>query len=168
MKLCECGCGQPAPTASMTNKARGYVKGEPRRFIVGHNNRRSLDEHRVDAETGCWVWLRATNGNGYGQRTLPGRVRVLAHRYAYEQAHGAIPPNCDVHHVCGTRLCVNPEHLVAMPRREHMQEHRPTHCHKGHEFTPENTYVTPAGLRQCRICKRERERLGRARRKAAA
>lgn len=27
-----------------------------------------------------------------------------------------------------------------------------THCHKGHEFTPENTYVFKGGRRYCRKC----------------
>jgi HNH endonuclease/NUMOD4 motif len=31
-----------------------------------------------------------------------------------------------------------------------------THCRRGHEFTPENTYIWPGnGQRQCRACKRE-------------
>ena len=29
-----------------------------------------------------------------------------------------------------------------------------THCKHGHEFTEENTYVKPSGIRQCRTCKR--------------
>ena len=36
MKLCECGCGEPAPLASQTSSAEGIRKGEPRRFIHGH------------------------------------------------------------------------------------------------------------------------------------
>jgi hypothetical protein len=36
-KLCECGCGNPAPLSKQTDKKRGYVKGEPMRFIAGHN-----------------------------------------------------------------------------------------------------------------------------------
>lgn len=36
-KLCECGCGQPAPLARKTETAKGRVKGQPSRFIRGHN-----------------------------------------------------------------------------------------------------------------------------------
>lgn len=36
---CECGCGQPAPVARQTDRRKGYVKGEPMRFISGHNKR---------------------------------------------------------------------------------------------------------------------------------
>lgn len=28
-----------------------------------------------------------------------------------------------------------------------------THCPQNHEYTPENTYVTPQGLRQCKTCR---------------
>ena len=28
-------------------------------------------------------------------------------------------------------------------------------CSRGHPYTPENTYVTPAGVRQCKQCKRD-------------
>jgi len=39
-KLCECGCGHPAPIAKETSKKRGAVKGQPQRFIHGHGLRR--------------------------------------------------------------------------------------------------------------------------------
>ncbi|MFB3917249.1 MAG: hypothetical protein ACE14M_11005 [Terriglobales bacterium] len=39
MKLCECGCGRPAPIAAYTNKRLGYVRGGPKRFIWGHSAR---------------------------------------------------------------------------------------------------------------------------------
>lgn len=35
-KLCECGCGLPAPIAKKTATRWGHVKGEPVRFIHGH------------------------------------------------------------------------------------------------------------------------------------
>jgi hypothetical protein len=36
-KLCECGCGRPAPIAKETDSRRGVVKGQALRFISGHN-----------------------------------------------------------------------------------------------------------------------------------
>lgn len=38
-KLCECGCREPAPIASKTRTRNGHVKGEPVRFIRGHQMR---------------------------------------------------------------------------------------------------------------------------------
>lgn len=32
-----------------------------------------------------------------------------------------------------------------------------THCQKGHEFTPDNTYLTKEGWKRCRVCIREKE-----------
>lgn len=40
-KLCECGCGGLAPIAKRNNKNRGYVRGQPMRFIRGHSARKS-------------------------------------------------------------------------------------------------------------------------------
>src|SRR6266487_5257655 len=35
--MCECGCNNLAPIAKRTNKNRGWVKGQPLRFIKGHS-----------------------------------------------------------------------------------------------------------------------------------
>lgn len=34
--LCECGCGQQTTISDVNFRSRGWVKGQPRRFIVGH------------------------------------------------------------------------------------------------------------------------------------
>jgi hypothetical protein len=39
MRLCECGCGQPVPFAKKTDAAKGYIKGQPLRFVQGHGLR---------------------------------------------------------------------------------------------------------------------------------
>ncbi len=45
-KLCECGCGKPAPIATHNQTRYGYVKGLPMRFIKGHHLRvRGLHTH---------------------------------------------------------------------------------------------------------------------------
>jgi hypothetical protein len=39
LKLCECGCERPTPIATRNRYGRGQIKGQPLRFISGHNNR---------------------------------------------------------------------------------------------------------------------------------
>jgi hypothetical protein len=38
LRKCECGCGQPTSIATRNRYDRGQVKGEPLRFISGHNH----------------------------------------------------------------------------------------------------------------------------------
>jgi hypothetical protein len=42
-----------------------------------------------------------------------------------------------------------------------------THCLRGHEFTPDNTYISKAGKRSCRTCGREHARIYRIRKQQA-
>lgn len=37
--LCQCGCGNPTRIAARNNTSRGHVKGQPRRYLPGHNAR---------------------------------------------------------------------------------------------------------------------------------
>jgi len=86
IKLCECGCGRPAPIATKINKKRGWIKGQPLRFIQGHSIKLKPSEiirYRVDSITNCWVWQRSINPNGYGHLTVNNK-QVLAHRFVYE------------------------------------------------------------------------------------
>jgi hypothetical protein len=39
VKLCECGCGKPAPLSRQGDTKRGLKKGQPQRFIRGHSSR---------------------------------------------------------------------------------------------------------------------------------
>lgn len=105
----------------------------------------------------CRIWTGATNNQGYGVISMFGRPHG-AHRVVWQLANGPIPDDADIHHSCKRRLCVLAAHLEALTRIEHNRVTHPwiTHCKHGHEFTPENTYVTSAGLRHCQACRRER------------
>lgn len=58
----------------------------------------------------CLEWTGAVHEFGYG--IIWDRKRVMrAHRWAYEQAHGPIPEDHEIDHMCSNRLCVNTKHL---------------------------------------------------------
>lgn len=87
---------------------------------AGIYKRRSLeDRFREKVSTGdrddCWRWTGSTNGIGYGIISVNNR-HVLAHRVAWELAHGPIPKGDGYHgtcvlHKCDHPWCVNEAHL---------------------------------------------------------
>jgi hypothetical protein len=125
------------------------------------------------AETGhvtpCLIWTGTLNSKGYGVLTQQ-RKQYYAHRMAYEARHGDIPvgvsPRPVIDHLCRTPSCVNADHLDLVTDKENVLRGRSfaatnavkTHCIRGHEFTPENTYFEQTGSRVCRECKRLRRR----------
>jgi len=111
---------------------------------------------------------------GYGQFSVP--FMMGAHRFSYQLLVGNIPEGLEIDHLCRNKICVNPAHLEAVTHLTNMRrgDHNrgrhhaaKTHCPKGHEYTPENTYTSHRALsdgtvglsRFCRACKRERARL---------
>ena len=104
--------------------------------------------------TGCWIWEGHINHAGYGRGHSQGHGQQNAHRLVYQLLVGPIPVQHEVHHTCGVRSCVNPAHLVVMPRRAHAQHHHPKQkaCIRGHAFTKENTYIARDGTQVCRTC----------------
>lgn len=120
--MCECGCGEPTTVAARTSASKGWKKGEPLRFRLGHANRTKrrppLDrtDYRVEDRcyaTPCWIWTGTTSSDGYGKVTIAGR-KLYAHRAMYEQEVGTIPLRHDIDHLCGQPSCVRPDHLEAV------------------------------------------------------
>ena len=107
---------------------------------------------------GCWLWEGALTHDGYGRFRLPHRT-VVAHRWLYEQIVGPVVNQLD--HLCRVRNCVNVlNHVEDVTAKLNIARGegpagingRKTHCIRGHEFTPTNTYLVPKG-RQCLACK---------------
>lgn len=88
--LCECGCGEATAIANQTVRARGYVKGQPRKFKKGHSMRLLI------------------TGNHY-----PVRNAQREHRNVAERALGKpLPDGAEIHHVDGNKRNNSPGNLV--------------------------------------------------------
>lgn len=100
MKFCECGCGGVAPIARQSNPKRGHVKGQPCRFIVGHNH------------------MGTTRKSGYAVKYAPEHPKaqngaVYLHVLIAEAALGRhMPDGVEIHHVDGNSLNNSNRNLV--------------------------------------------------------
>ena len=103
-------------------------------------------------DNGCWLWTGPKKWNGYGfcmigSRTDGTRCNKYAHRLFYEVLVGPIPTDFDIDHLCRCRLCVNPSHLEAVPRRVNLERSKRPTCPKGH-----NDFRYRNGRRRCNLC----------------
>lgn len=81
--------------------------------------RRYISQRINVSGTGCWEWSRSTGSHGYPQGSVSkvtGKRVSLAHRLSYMAHIGDIPEKMQVDHTCKNRICVNPDHLEAVPQ----------------------------------------------------
>ena len=108
-------------TPSFTDDEARHRNPYPRRPPVA----RFHDGYRVD-DSGCWVWTKATNPNGYGRFSVNGSL-VYAHRFALHINDPSVELNPGrshtqvVDHLCRNRSCVNPDHLRVVSQRVNAQ-----------------------------------------------
>lgn len=91
IKLCECGCGNPAPIATQTNNAIGHIKGIPTRFIRGHQSKFTKYRHGHAATKNraasltyvVWASMKArcTNTNHRAWKNYGGRGIIVCARW---------------------------------------------------------------------------------------
>jgi hypothetical protein len=118
------------------------------------------------AELGpCWLWLGTKDNYGYGVFSIAGQ-NFKAHRLSYHHVNGGVDDALTLDHLCRQKDCVYPGHLEAVDAAENTRRANPrrTHCLRGHEFTPENTYIKPNRSQGCRACNNLLHRKYRARR----
>jgi hypothetical protein len=132
---CECGCGQETAIAPRSDPRFGWTKGQPKRFVHGHNGRikdcvvhfwKHVDKHgpvHPILRTRCWLWTGCRDGNGYGVATFNenGEHQVLAHRFAFfiETGHWPTP---NANHHCDNATCVNMAHLFEGTQLDNIQD----------------------------------------------
>lgn len=115
---------------------------------------------KLRPEGECLIWTGCLNSKGYGCVGHEGKV-VLAHRLAHEAWVGPIPEGYEVDHTCRRTACCAPIHLEAVTPAENVRRRSEafTVCRRGHAMTPANTYLHPRGHRECKTCRRERQRV---------
>ena len=122
MKLCECGCGNPAPIAKRSSTHWGWVKNQPMRFLRGHGNiggkpATNNPQYLINPVSGCWEWQLYKDSKGYGVIKRKGK-NYQAHRYIFEQHKEKIPDGMQLDHKCRNTSCVNPDHLEVVDNAE--------------------------------------------------
>ena len=114
------------------------------------------------ATTDCIIWTGAVNNKGYACFAIGG-LSQLAHRLAWEDAHGPIADDMTVDHTCRVRNCVNVDHLELVSLAENIRRRFRVNgglniggeCVNEHPIaSADDLYVNPKGRRECRECRR--------------
>lgn len=130
--------------------------------------------HCVITPAGCWEWQKQCLGfrnikpgqRGYAYAGYRRRCCVRLGRLIAGWNIGRVLLRSEVAmHTCDNPPCINPEHLIVGTQEQNKLDElakgrsfyaNKTHCKRGHEFAPENTYVTlgPKGRprRACMAC----------------
>lgn len=116
-----CGCGERTPVIRRTDLSKGRIKGEHTRYVFGHAHRPAnpapYEVRDCGHGTPCWVWTGYCQPDGYGRIMREGRLHN-AHRWYYEEQHGALPSHAKLDHLCRVRACVNPDHVEPVTNAE--------------------------------------------------
>ena len=80
-----------------------------------------IEERSAKMSSGCWHWLYAEDGNGYGVIGNNYKTKK-AYRVAYEVFNGPIPAGQVVRHICNNPICVNPKHLALGTQFDNCQD----------------------------------------------
>jgi len=105
----------------------------------------------------CVLGAGIDPSTGYSQRRINGKLWYV-HRLVWIKTHGPIPAGMHIHHRCGTKACINVEHLEMLAPEDHFALARK--C-------DHDRVQRPNCQSRCRICENEkRNELRRKRRKS--
>lgn len=137
---------------------------------VSQMNKKTPEERfwgKVEKKEGCWEWV-GSSSRGYGEMQWEHKLKK-AHRISYELLKGKIPEGLEIDHLCRNKLCVNPDHLEPVTKKENIRRMRVitrvqyviknrarTHCVNGHPLTENNIYIDSTDMRRCKQCNRDK------------
>jgi len=122
-----------------------------------------------EPNSGCWLWIGATNEAGYGRFYVNGK-NLHAHRFSYLAFKGEVPEGMVLDHLCRVHCCVNPDHLEAVTNKENVRRglsywRLKKTCSRGHPYPAERNVH---GRRVCNKCQAIYQRKYKARRQLLA
>ena len=143
--LCECGCGGAAPLVKRTCASKNLRKGDPLRFISGHNGtlKQTLTYFMANVlplENGCWQWTAGVNRKGYGVTQLHG-VKHHAHKTIYLLHGESVPDGFHLDHLCRNKICVNPAHMEPVTLLENVRRQHAAQANRLREICAECSEV---------------------------
>jgi hypothetical protein len=193
MKTCECGCGQPTKLATRSRTSTGMVKGQPQRYIAGHQGKANKGKVPSGPAHRSWNGGRSSSAP-YEFIRCSGHPRADSRGYVQEHvllAEAALekylPHTAEVHHADGDPKNNSRQNLVICENHEyHMLLHRRSNAYRAcghpdwrrcpycHQYNPLSElylweYKTKKASRVYHIaCKAEYDRRLREKRKQQA
>lgn len=109
-----------------------------------------LAKYEIVTESGCWIWMGATDKDGYGciGRSAFGKQygHLKAHRVAYEFYIGEITDELHVLHTCDIPSCINPAHLyLGTPKQNSADKVLRGRCNSTPRFGKDNPMYGKTG-----------------------
>lgn len=153
-RCCRKPCCSPFHLEPVTHQINGLRAITRRQVPLGEHI--ELADHRLEYCQNGHPW---TEENTYWNPANGKRRCRACHAASVGQAYHAMPDETyEIHHQ--SKMAYQRDYR-AQKREESglppVSHEPPTHCLKaGHEFTPENTRITPKGERVCRECHRLR------------
>lgn len=116
--ICQCGCGKTTLIITKTDVAKGRKKGNPQRFIMGHQTRGSNNSK--------WKGGRKIRKSGYIYLLLPYHPQadpqgyVAEHLIIAERALGkSLPAGAEIHHLDGNKSNNQNNNLIICQNRKY-------------------------------------------------
>jgi hypothetical protein len=97
------------------------LKKDPKSLSI---KERLLAYSTIDPETGCRVWIRYKDKQGYGFLHVGGRKGEVqkVHRLMWQVTFGEVAPGLMVRHMCNNPSCINVEHLALGTNQDNMDD----------------------------------------------